>query len=387
MSTPEIESDASSRPISESIGALIERVLSLRYLRGLSEEKREQLRGDLDFIRRTLLEQRAPRIAIVGDSDVEIEKLLDLLVGENVPEDVDIKAYLGRGRWYDYETERTALELLDLRRLDEDDVSFKALSRQAPDLVLFAWSFRPLEGNGDEEEHPAVDDLVETLRKAQTTRGEAPSVVAFFDEDELPESVTENRAERILRTKLRNSGIPDARLRVVPRQALRRLDAELVELAPMEARLRLTQAMESPESKRRLARLVIRASAGVTATVATIPLPFADIVPITSTQILMISSIAHLSGRRFSLKTVGEFAAAVGLNVGAGYALREIARALIQFVPFAGSVISSGIAAGATYALGNAAARYFIDDDLEDFDAAPERVREPGWRRSTVDSN
>lgn len=367
--------------LSDNVLRLIERVLSFRYLRGLSDEKREKLRDNLDFIRQTLVEQRPPRIAVVGSSEVDLPELLELIAGRDIAGDLDVKAYLGHNRWYDYRVRETEFDLLDLRTDEDEKLSVKALDRQVPDVVLFAWSY-------DVSEETAPDASIEALDRAvtevQNVEGRAPPIVAVIDTDRLPDDVTPNRAERLLRKRLQHSGIPNTQFRVVQRTDVRDLDAELVELAPMEARLKLAQIVRTPASRRRLARLVIQSSAGIAATIATIPLPVADIIPITTVQILMIATVAHLGGRQMRLRTVGEFAAAVGVNVGAGYALRELARAIVQLVPFAGSIISSGIATGATYALGNAAVQYFIDDESieEEFDAAPERVQQPAWERS-----
>jgi uncharacterized protein (DUF697 family) len=42
--------------------------------------------------------------------------------------------------------------------------------------------------------------------------------------------------------------------------------------------------------------------------------------------------------------------------------MRELARALLKFVPIAGNAGSGVLAAAATYAIGKAAVAYFIDD-------------------------
>ncbi len=358
-------SNRSSTDLSDGAVRLIERVLSFRYLNGLSDDKREKLRENLSFIRRTLLDQRPARIAIVGSEHTDLPGLLRGIVGDGVDGDLEVKSYLGHNRWYDYRVGETPLELLDLRTGPDESLALKPFEHQTPDVVLFAWA-HPDDEQADEAPDPAIADLEKAITEVQSLDGEAPPIVAVVDTDALPEDVTPNRAERLLRQRLRDSEVPNTRFRVVQQADIRDLDADLVEMAPMEARLQLAQVVETPESKRRLARLIIRSSAGVAATIATIPLPVADIIPITSVQVLMIATIAHLGGRRFRLKTVGEFAGAVGLNVGAGYALRELARILVQLVPFAGSVISSGIATGATFALGDAAVRYFLADESDE---------------------
>lgn len=381
--------EPSKKRLSGSIAELIERLVSTRYLRGLDEEQREQLRQDVEFINETLIDQRAPRIGVVGGRRTTMQDLLQAIAGDAVEGDIDVKEYLGHGRWYDWEIRQTTLELLDLRCEPDEELSLKALEHQVPDLLVFAWEY---EGDADagKAARAPVARLEETVREIQSISGEAPPVIAVVEGEHLPDGVTVNRAERALRVELRESAVPNTQFRIVERENVRDFDAELVELAPKEARLRLAQIVQTPGSKKRMARMIIRTCAGIAGTVATIPLPVADMVPITSIQILMIAAIAHLSGRRLTVKTVGEFAAAIGVNVGAGYAVREVARALLQLIPFAGAVISSGIATGATFALGNAAVGYFIDGefdaDLTDFDAAPERVQKPAWKRTLEDA-
>jgi len=392
--------EPSKKRLSESISQLIERLVSTRYLRGLDEEQREQLRQDVAFINETLIDQRPPRIGVVGGRQTTMRELLQAIAGDAVEGDIDVKEYLGRGRWYDWEIRQTTLELLDLRCEPDEELSLKALEHQIPDLLVFAWNYGGETEAGkaaspqETQENRVIPDIArleETVRQIQSISGKATPVVAVIDGAHLPEDVTVNRAERSLRVALRDSEVPNTQFRIVQRENVRDFDAELVELAPKEARLRLAQIVQTPGSKKRMARMIIRTCAGIAGTLATIPLPVADMVPITSVQVLMIAAIAHLSGRRLTVKTVGEFAAAIGVNVGAGYAVRELARALLQLIPFAGAVISSGIATGATFALGNAAVGYFIDGefevDLTNFDAAPERVQKPAWKRTLEDAS
>src|SRR5699024_12140668 len=82
---------------------------------------------------------------------------------------------------------------------------------------------------------------------------------------------------------------------------------------------------------------------------------------ITGLQISMIGTIAMISGKKLSRKTIVEFVGAMGVNVGVGVALRSISRQLVQVFPGAGSVISGAIASAGTYALSEAVIAYFID--------------------------
>jgi uncharacterized protein (DUF697 family) len=86
----------------------------------------------------------------------------------------------------------------------------------------------------------------------------------------------------------------------------------------------------------------------------------ADMPVITSLQVMMIVVIAYISGREMSLETARDFLTGLGINVGTGFVLREAARAMVKFIPGAGSMISGAIASGATKVIGNAAIAYYV---------------------------
>ena len=75
----------------------------------------------------------------------------------------------------------------------------------------------------------------------------------------------------------------------------------------------------------------------------------------------MITAVAYVAGRDLSLETAKEFLVAMGVNVGTAFALREVARGLAKLIPGFGNVISGGVAALGTQALGEGAIAYFID--------------------------
>jgi uncharacterized protein (DUF697 family) len=62
------------------------------------------------------------------------------------------------------------------------------------------------------------------------------------------------------------------------------------------------------------------------------------------------------------MRSAAEFLGALGVNVGAAFAFREAARALVKFVaPGAGTLVSSAVAYAGTVSVGKAAAAYFIE--------------------------
>ncbi|MEO1654000.1 MAG: hypothetical protein AAFU64_10670, partial [Bacteroidota bacterium] len=88
----------------------------------------------------------------------------------------------------------------------------------------------------------------------------------------------------------------------------------------------------------------------------------ADLIPITSAQVAMITAIAYISGRELNQKSAMEFLTALGANIGVSFAFREISRAIAKFIlPGGGSLISAGVAFAATWGIGEAAIAYYIE--------------------------
>src|SRR4029077_18502136 len=104
-----------------------------------------------------------------------------------------------------------------------------------------------------------------------------------------------------------------------------------------------------------------RAEAAICAGIAALPIPVADLIPITTLQVTLIAAIAWLSGRPLDARAAAEFFGAMGANVGAAFLFREGARALIKFVfPGAGSMVSGAVSCAGTLAIGAAAREYFL---------------------------
>lgn len=94
--------------------------------------------------------------------------------------------------------------------------------------------------------------------------------------------------------------------------------------------------------------------------IGTEPIPGPDILLLIPLQTILIVLIAYLSGRDLNYKTAGEFLTSFGVNVGAGFVFREAARQLIKLFVGPGNLISGGVAASGTYAVGKAAIAYYI---------------------------
>lgn len=129
---------------------------------------------------------------------------------------------------------------------------------------------------------------------------------------------------------------------------------------PENALLDFYQAQQRKELLRRLSTSVIRRFSIIGGGIGTAPVPIADIVVLTPLQLLMVALIAGLSCRPFSLDSVSEFAAASGVNIGAAFGARQLARQLVKFVPVVGLPASGTMAGAATFGIGKAAEAYFF---------------------------
>jgi len=153
----------------------------------------------------------------------------------------------------------------------------------------------------------------------------------------------------------------DDKVRADERWRVEELVGTLFKHLPDSGRGTLVRIARVRGLQEELANNLTRAAAAICAGVAALPIPVADVIPITTMQITLVAGIAWLSGRPLDRKAAAEFLGAMGANVGLGFAFREGARALIKFVfPGAGSMVSGAVAFAGTLAIGAAARNYFL---------------------------
>ena len=128
------------------------------------------------------------------------------------------------------------------------------------------------------------------------------------------------------------------------------------------AKLDFYQAQKRTEQLRQISTSIIKRFTGIAGGVGSSPIPLSDIALITPLQLLLITIIGTLSGREVKKETAFEYLAAVGINIGAAFGIREGARQLLKLVPFGGAVLSGSVAAAATYSIGKSAEAYFFYD-------------------------
>jgi uncharacterized protein len=368
----------------------------------------KKVREKLGNVRKLLVEQRAPRFALVGRRGSGKSSLVNALFGEPVAQVGHEKAQTGAPRWFTFAGDRGSLEFLDTRGFQEAHTPAEAdasgtavesilleLERQCPDTVIFLVKAGEVGAAIDE-------DLAETERildRLHRSHGAKVPLVAVITQCDLlepkdarldlpgtdPRDLQEKRervkrVETLVEDKIRaraplrdhfvtaigisayQSWREDGTRRTDQRWRVDELVAFLYDKLPEQARIELVRLAQVRRLQKRMARQLTALVASLCAALAATPIPMGDIGPITSLQVALVVAIGYIGGRNLTTATATEFLGALGANVGVSFAFREAARALVKFVfPGAGTVVSAGVAFAGSWAIGEAATAYFIE--------------------------
>ena len=411
----------------ELIAENIRRVEELLRFLPLSDATVTDLRAKIGLLRTILLEQRAPAFALVGRRGSGKSSLVNALFGSKVAEVGHVKAQTGRGRWFEHRSERGSLSVLDTRGVQEGSTPTEndgakdaaasivvELKKKVPDVIVFLVKASEADSAIDAD----LDALERVYAEVEREYRFRPPLVALATHcdvlepkrvklharaDESPEEVEEKLArvaevEHHLETKIKERaklaphlvwtrglstylsfGKDDA-VRADERWRVEELVGTLFKHLPDAGRGTFVRIARVRGLQEELASNLTRATAAICAGVAALPIPVADVIPITTLQVTLIAGIAWLSGRPLDRKAAAEFLGAMGANVGLGFAFREGARALIKFVfPGAGSMVSGAVAFAGTLAIGAAARNYFlrgatIEDAKKAFDTTKQKA-------------
>jgi len=143
--------------------------------------------------------------------------------------------------------------------------------------------------------------------------------------------------------------------------ASRQFVSLLAKELPNDCRVEIVRISHDQQAQQEIASILIKSTTAICSAIGAQPIPLADLPILTTLQLMMVSGIMYLSGRSRSLRAATEFVGALGANVGAGMLLREGARALLKFLPGWGNLVCGMVAGAGTYAIGHAAAAYFLE--------------------------
>ena len=330
--------------------ALYEKLESL--LKKLPDGMHQPILRELEPLKTLFLEQRPPRLVLLGDRTVSRAQIVDTLFGSAVANATD-DAHQS-GTWDTFANSgRGTLQVLDARRPMTRTILTRPLGAETGDLFLFVRS-----GTGLGEAMAAdLDHAVEMLAFADSQHAERPKLLGLqvgndAGEDQRLELHGALFTKPALADRTTGALLFSERGKVIEQIA--------IEL-PGESQLEMARLSQNRELQKQIAGVLVRSLTAICGAVGAQPIPLADFPILTSLQATMVGSLAHISGRELNMKLAGEFLGALGANIGVGLILREGARAAAKFVPGWGNAISGGIAAAGTYAIGRAGVAYFID--------------------------
>ncbi len=371
--------------------------LMLSAIDYLPNPPRESLKKEFIKIKEMILENRAPRIMVVGRRGAGKSSLINAIFNDQVASVGSVLSETGKAHWHNFKNNKGTIRILDTRGLGDrtkpESSNFETaieeikneIAKECPDALLFLCKAKEVDAH-----------ITEDLRNVLTVKAfvqakhsyPLPLIAAVTQVDELdpkridaPFENDQKQANIASAVKAINDAcISDGveAMKTIPVCAYAEYDNGhmtynsywnidmlvefLVEMLPNSAQIQLARISSFRKIQAKFSRVLVGSTATVCAGIAAIPIPIADIIPITAAQIGMIMGIGYIAGREMSKESAKEFLVALGVNVGTGFVLREAARALIKFVfPGIGEVVSAGVAFAGTWGIGAAAIAYFID--------------------------
>ena len=211
-----------------------------------------------------------------------------------------------------------------------------------------------------------IDEASDQTYEELVSEGEIGRKIALsidIDRNQLRESLSRYRGAILSHGNVVDEIVALSSLNLYNFDELRRIIEDLMVDPNAQMGFRMTFRLSEVLSG--VANRLVKLFSGMAAVIALTPIPVADIYVLLILQGLMVALIARLSGRDVNLKTGIEFILSLGGVTLAGFGLRTVAQQAAKFanfLPFAGSAISSTIAATGTNAIGKAAVAHFISD-------------------------
>lgn len=344
------------------------------FLHKLPEKIRNPVLHELTPLKELFLKQREPRIVLTGSHKFPVQEVFAALFASAYPDglrDTLVEVF----RWQNITlAQGGTIALLDARGADvEATKQIEAeLQREPADIFLHL-----VDGNSA---RPVLSRDTENLATVFDLNGQ-PNIrivgISLVSGSGKSKAREEHAREDRAQTKLQNTLAAHPRIgerflealeitlpesaTSAPTPGAQRLMSLLTNALPNEARIRMVRLSRDRDAQREIAAQLIKSTTAICGAIGMQPIPLADLPILTTLQLVMISGIMDISGRERSLRAATEFVAAIGVNVGAGMVLREGTRAVLKFFPGWGNVVCGMVAGAGTYALGRAAAAYFIE--------------------------
>ncbi|MDX2089588.1 MAG: DUF697 domain-containing protein [Kofleriaceae bacterium] len=334
------------------------------------------LRSDLGRLQTLLYQRRAARLLALGTARAPRTELANALLGKHAlgaPPPADEWVHVvASGTQLDWREQR-----VELAPPPPDGVGLvrRAFGDARPDCVLLVLDAD--DALSAQALPLVIEDAARTLAVLAEDGEKRPPMIAVLsrragDDDARIEAARTALEKALHGASLQDVAViplssriswgPDGALREDAREHVDMLAEAIFEALPDAARIEAGRAFPAAlEGRRRVAQVVVHAASAVALTVGLTPLPVADAFVLVPLQTLMVSSIAHLSGRPWRALAISEWMASLGVAGGVGFGLRWVAQQAVKLVPGAGSIISASVAAAGTAALGHSAIAYFVD--------------------------
>ena len=348
---------------------------------------------ELEALMESISTQRPPRLLIAGDRGVGKSALVNALCrarivetspygGENVDRvvnDIDIYA-CKRGdeteiEIFETSTYKTAEKITQIINFKPDAAILLLDSSRDVDihsqLEFFEDLKKKIEGSGGNKlplivAITKVDEASDQTYEELVDEGEMGKKIALsvdIDRNQLRESLSKYRGTILAHGNIVDEIVAVSSLKLYNFDELRRIIEDVMVDPNAQMGFRMTFRLSEVLSG--VSNRLVKLFSGMAAVIALTPIPVADLYVLLILQGLMVALIARLSGRDVNLKTGIEFILSLGGVTLAGFGLRTVAQQAAKFanfLPFAGSAISSTIAATGTNAIGKAAVAHFISD-------------------------
>lgn len=411
---------------------LIEKIDNLpEYLpEYLPEFLREKVLPGVEDLKALLVNRRCARFAVIGRRGSGKSSFINALFNQEIAKVGHETSQTGAAQWYEYQNEYGKIEILDTRGLQEGSKpkesdqaktpleSIKgAIDDTPPDVLVFMIKAKEVDA-AIEGDLKALCEIAEYLKDKYGSTTPILGILTHCDQiepqyvdlSELQDFVESERREKLEGVEkvkshllqqiekhkiLKNSVLKtfgvclyqswdaEGNRRADKRWNVNELATYMVEQLPNEAQLDFVRLVRIKEAQKKIANRLKWGASWTAAGLGAAPMPGADIIPITSLQVGLVMSIGYVGGHGMNKKTARDFLAAAGLNAGAGFALREIARGLVQFVPGWGQYVSGSVAFAATFAIGEVATSYFIGGNTEDLESQFEEAYEKGKSKAS----